>query len=326
MFSDLLICRALLTNSRCLRYVAEVEAARHSPGDDARALARLHQQTVDTLYTESVLAREARRLESFWIMAGVEHGAPQSPYLQHLHELRLVLADIGTGGSLVALGQQLALQTPHEADALALRAATQLLEETTPTRLHTGQALNHHLAQDSRLWRQLADVQPLDSVACIEACQHRYRKAFKLSRRARRKDNLSEWLNKKQVKFYAAVQPSAHLMELFQPHLSYKEKAQHWHLEKLASSLRARIGVCDLRNALHHADFTQLSVQHSSVQKAHVVAVVDAQIGRLDARISRLFKKSFAVKPRGFGRSLAGWQTAAEQGARLTLVPLPRRG
>ena len=325
-FADYIISCSLQTNNRCLRYLAEFDAARFTVEDSLDT--ELH-----TVFTESLLARESRRLQSVWrIFTHSKSASWQqagfSPELKralknHVDALQIAADALSDSASPRRLAMRLASIAVSDEDANAM---VWIARQFTPDKPLSWEHLNQVYTADSTYWRDTQMLRQVTDEAIINGIVRSYRKAYRRSKalKGAKPDSSAadKWLGTNTAKFLCWVQSSAHQMELFRSGVSENDKTQHWYLDKLADSLRMRKGLFELARQIQQlqvqmSDRTQIeggkinatksrkqskkfskqqSVASTPIELAH--AFTQGQIAKMDRRIARLLKPCFLLKPK----------------------------
>ena len=290
--ADYAVSYSLEANNRALRYLAECDA-------QGRMLVQVEGAEVfptdmHSVYAESLLAKDARRLCSMWWMMKPAWQKAGDGAKAHVRILRVTSDVLTDARSHHRLALRLASLATRDDDARAiLHVARRLPTEALPT----WEVMNDLFARDSELWRSCAGFRLMDDAAVAERIQLAYRKGYRLGRDIDT-ESVGAWLDKSGVKLYKWTQIAAHLMELIRPGLSDKTKAQLWYLDKLSDTLRMRNGMVGLNEATRGLD-----ANNGEVDEA--VRYVDHQIAKMNNRIVRLAEGCFAVGPKRFGGAVA---------------------
>lgn len=180
-------------------------------------------------------------------------------------------------------------------------------------------ALNTVFTQDSRFWRDVGDFREVSDASLVHRIARSYRKAhahsaefFELLESAEDAAALSH----RQAKLNRWTQLAAHQLELLRPQLSEKGKAQAWYLDKLADTLRMRMGLVALGNQIR-SDAVVEVVNKSTVKIARRYAA--QQLRKMDQRLGRLAQSCFTTRPKKMRRRLA------EAGEALAVKPVSLR-
>lgn len=283
--ADYVVSYSLEINNRCLRYLAEC---------DARGAAVARQETGDllaaethTVYAESLLARDSRRLVSLWslMQPAWKHGEVRiADHVRALSAGSDALTDSANSRRLALRLASLA-QQDHEAQAM-LKLARKL-----PTDIPmTWDALNELFAQDSHFWRRSNTFRQLDDELVHERIARSYRKSYRLAALLP-PDEPGPWLLGHGANLRRWVELCAHQLELLRPGLSDKGRAQLWYLDKMADTLRTREGLAAMRRAA-----AEVKIKKAAAKI--VGGYIDKQIGKMDKRVVRLAAGCFSSKPK----------------------------
>ncbi len=329
--ADVIVSYSLQINNRCLRYLAECEANgpvvgdnKGDPGEDELQSAAIAgakpeplQAEMHTVYAESLLARDSRRLSSMWQLIGLEDPGLK-PHVQKLSDVSKKIAEVA---SAQRLAMRLASLAQDEDDAKAmLRMARQMPADELPG----WGVLNELFAADSHFWRQPEYFSHLDDEQLVKRVARSYRKAYRLGRELRELNSNGrkyDWLSKRHHKLLFWTQACAHQMELLRRGLSEKNKAQLWYMDKLADTLRMRAGLADLLTRADEIGLGELGTGelraaklrqpdgrkksgklHNDAQQARLY--VFEQIAKMDKRTLRLIDNCLLVKPKKFAALL----------------------
>jgi hypothetical protein len=311
--ADYVVTYSLQLNNRCLRYLADC---------DVRGGQEIGVE-VDTIrpdvsvYAESLLTRDSRRLASMWDLLRPAIGADFASHIERIEHTAKVL----TGGPAQnRLALRLASIAAEEAQAQALVKVVRSRVANETEQL-TWDALNELYLQDSEQWRRIHRLAPIDDDTLIRRIVRSYRKGYRCRREYAEQEAgrlQNRWLGKHAGDWLEWAQHTVHQLELLRPRLSDKGKAQLWYLEKLADTLRTRVGLTHLR----------VEIKVSGVDKfARKIAqeFVDQQIEKMDRRLDRLLSSSYSAKP----KRVAAMLTHAVEGdvldqVALLSVPRPR--
>ncbi|MEM9623696.1 MAG: hypothetical protein AAF993_18765 [Pseudomonadota bacterium] len=295
---DFVVSYSLQINNRCLRYLAECDAHHAPVARPQDAPTPPHQPEMHTVYAESLLARDSRRLASMWSLIGVEHIANSSAAVhQHIEDLVQQTEQLADVASARRLALRLASLAQDELDAQAMLFTSRHLPDNGAV---TWDALNELFARDSHFWRQVELFRDIDNELLVKRITRSYRKAYRM---ARELDGLGEtadqrrWLAKRHAKMCVWVQASAHQMELLRPGLSDRSKSQLWYMDKLLDTLRMRRGLMGLARSQR-----QLDKRYKTDGRA--MQYIQEQIDKMDKRILRLSSNCFAYKPKKLRKML----------------------
>lgn len=283
--ADFVVSYSLEINNRCLRYLAECDArgaavARQESGD-------LMAAEPHTVYAESLLARDSRRLVSMWSLMQPAWKQGDAPIVEHVQALSAgsdALTDSANSRRLALRLASLA-QQDHEAQAM-LKLARKL-----PTDIPmTWDELNELFAADSHFWRRSNTFRQLPDDAVQKRVARSYRKSQRLAALLR-PDEPGAWLHEHGADLRRWVELSTHQLELLRPGLSDKGRAQLWYLDKMADTLRTREGLVAMRRSA-----ARVKMKKSTAKI--VETYIDKQIGKMDKRVVRLAAGSFTSKPK----------------------------
>ncbi len=316
--ADFVVSYSLQINNRCLRYLAECDVQRpHVEAVTSPSRAEPLQAEMHTVYAESLLARDSRRLASMWALTGLAGKASGSSLAAHIEELQKQSANLADVASARRLALRLASLAQDDEDAQAmLQTARQLPADSAPT----WDRLNELFAADSGYWRQPRHFEELDDELLIGRIARSYRKGYRLARELQAIKNNPDrfaWLTEKHVKLCGWVQACAHQMELLRSGLSDTSKAQLWYMDKLADTLRMRAGLVELAQRERDAAAEQVQSEQAQSEQAQVEKMraeqlqaksarqrsgryISDQIAKMDKRTLRLLANCFPCKPKKF--------------------------
>jgi len=295
--ADYVVSYSLQINNRCLRYLAECDL--HGGLLAVSDSGELMASESYTVFTESLIARDTRRLASMWSLMRPGWKGVTPSLADHgvaLLEAANALAD---GASNRRLAFRLAgiAGTDDEAQAI-LKIARKF-----PGDVAMGwESLNEIFTQDSENWRNSEDFRAIDDNILLNRIARRYRKSYRLAALIP-VDDLAGWLDKHGHNLHRWVQLCAHQLELLRPGLSDSGKECLWYLDKMSDSLRTREGLARLSEAV-----SNLKVKKSAAKLAQLH--IDQQIGKMDKRIKHLAKGCFSTKPKAFAQILVPAVTA----------------
>ncbi len=172
--ADYVVSYSLQINNRCLRYLAECDARGGGPTDHSDLVA----VDTHTVYAESLLARDSRRLVSMWSLMGPawkDAGVEMAAHVEALDAGARTLTEAASGRRLALRLANLAAED-YEAQAI-LRVARSLPAEVPMS----WDALNDLFAQDSHFWRKSPSFQHLEDVVVQQRIARSYRKAYRLA-------------------------------------------------------------------------------------------------------------------------------------------------
>ena len=283
---DYVVTYCLEVNNRCLRYLAECD-----PVSDRVDLGiSVGSADSQTVYAESLLARESRRLVALWGLvklsdpgtgladapgeqpAGTEQkpqaaaaGEVQQAHQRDLQQASNILAE-ATAARRLAL--RLASIAPEDQEAAVLLAVARALPVQEGM---DWDELNELFARDSRLWRTGVHATANPEETVLGLAQRAYRKGYKFAHRlaeyVEEDGDVTSWILKYGNKLEYWVHCAAYQIELFRPGLSEKGKSQVWYIDKLADTLRMRRGFVNL------IDYLQL---HQAVEASSDAGTSDA--------------------------------------------------
>ncbi len=286
--ADFVVSYSLEINNRCLRYLAECDARGSMLAADqgAAVAAEMH-----TVYAESLLARDSRRLTSMWALTAPGWKGVNGALGEHVDGLREASGALTDAASNRRLALRLASLASEDDEAEAILKVARKLPSEVPL---TWDDLNDLFADDSACWRAADSFRALADEEVLKRVARSYRKGHRLAGALREHaadGSVVVWLDDESDKFHKWVQLTAHQMELFRGGLSEKTKAQLWYLDKMSDTLRTRAGLRALKRATRRVNVKK------SVAKT-VVGYIDQQITKMDKRIVRLADGCFNVKPR----------------------------
>ena len=301
--ANYIVSHSLEINSRCLRYLAECDVRGDAvPGADTPEGLDAEAHTV---YAESLLARDSRRLSSLQdLMVGARRfeGEEEAVYVAHVRTLRETAHTLSDAASPRRLAMRLAAIAPADEEAQAMLTVARRLEADNSL---GWDALNTVFTQDSRYWRSTDAFQEISDERLIHRIARSYRKAYDHSAdffALLQSQDDSRALAKRQAKLGKWSQLAAHQLELLRPQLSEKGKAQAWYLDKLADTLRMRMGLEALGDAVRGERVNE-DVAKSDVKLAR--KYVTQQLNKMDQRLSRLAQSCFTTRPKKMRRRLA---------------------
>jgi len=302
--ANYIVSYSLEINSRCLRYLADCDV-RGDRVPNAPALDQLSAET-HTVYAESLLARESRRLVSMRSLAGLidDWPAPEginstaTDYDTHTADLAATAEALSDAASPRRLALRLAAIAGDDVDAQAImQVARRLPLEASPS----WDRLNSVFAQDSRYWRNAVAFRELTDARLVHRIAKNYRRAYQ--RGTRLLDSLQETGSSMTGLKSAKLQRwqlTAHQLELLRPRLSEKGKAQAWYLDKLADTLRMRQGLQALQQNIAEGDL-ELDKATRKLGRRYV----EQQLRKMDQRLLRLAQSCFTMRPKKMRRRLA---------------------
>ena len=289
--ADYVVSYSLQINNRCLRYLAECDVRGGTPSlTDSSSLVASDSHSV---FAESLLARDTRRLVSMWSLMrpGWKADAPDlATHVDDLYNAAEALAE-GHSGRRLAMRLASLASADHEAEAI-LKVARKLPNEI----VMTWDVLNDLFAADSLHWRESVSHRDIDDDLVLKRIAKRYRKSYRLAKLMPEQE-AEAWLNAHAENLYRWVQLCAHQLELLRPGLSDKIKAQLWYLDKMSDTLRTRAGLVVLRDIA-----VNIQVKRSAAKLT--ATHVDEQIAKMDKRIERLARGCFATKPKRLVESI----------------------
>lgn len=285
--ADYVVSYSLQINNRCLRYLAEcdVRGGVSAPLDNGDGFAA----ESHTVFAESLLARDSRRLASMWALMkpGWKDASPE--LAAHVAALEAAAAQLAEGAS----GRRLALRLASLANEDYEAEAVLKVARSLPTEVNlTWDALNDLFAEDSRYWRNSVGFKHLEDRVIEHRVTRSYRKSLRLAALIPAAD-VDLWLDKHAQSLHRWVRLCAHQLELLRPGLSDKGKAQLWYLDKMSDTLRTRSGLIDLRRQ------TRATKVKKSAGKL-AVGHLDQQIEKMNKRIVRLADNAFDTKLKRF--------------------------
>ena len=295
--ADWVVSCSLEINSGCLRYLAES----HVRGASAVST-EPEDMGLDTqaIYTESLLARDSRKILSHWRL--LSEGLKGSESVQaHIATLTEVVDQLTDDPAPMRLAMRLAGQAPEEEQAqLMLRLGRSLPPKPGPD----WTSLNELFASDSALWRKTAFFEEIEDEYLSRRIGRDYRAAYKVLKRfpsqSWTEEKVSAELNDELDTLAHHVQLASHHMELLRATLSDKQKHQLWYLDKLANALRMRHG---LRELMYLTREARLDLDKKSAKLAR--KYLAGQERKVNKRIQKLFAGTFTVKPKKFTRELS---------------------
>lgn len=290
--ADYVVSYSLEINNRCLRYLAECDARTGvvSAGETNDTFSgELH-----TVYAESLLARDSRRLTSMWSLMQPGWKDTDPRVALHVGAFTNAARALTSASSSHRLALRLASLASEDQEAEAiLKVARKLPSEVALT----WDALNELFAADSLHWRGSMSFRHLEDDVLQQRVVRSYRRGYRLGAEIPSED-APEWLRGHAQKFYNWVQLSTHQLELLRPGLSDKGRAQLWYLDKMSDTLRTRAGLEDLRAAARE-------VRVKKAASKMVQKYIDQQIQKMDKRVVRLAEGCFTSKPNRLGSMIA---------------------
>ncbi len=314
--AEYVVSYSLETNSRCLRYLAEMQPLVHISGDgpvsgstDGPLEADLEP---DAIFVENILARDCRRLCGMWSLVGRVFNAlklvDQDDHLDHHVALINEIAERLTEQSAIQrLTLKLASQATEDEEATRLMQLARLLP------VSPGPAwaeLNDVFADDSALWRDHSQLVSLPDQALLDAVRRTYRQGYKL-KKALLVDQRGKQAKKGQKRAIlqpgseyerlcgslgTAAQELVHHLELLRPGLSDKGKRVLWYVDKLAEALRLQSTLTSLKAAL--------PVDLEAAERAFVEDYLSMQQKKVRKRIELLLNDAYPVKHKRMGKLL----------------------
>jgi hypothetical protein len=281
--ADYVVSYSLQINNRCLRYLAECDARGAGPTESNDLVAG----ESHTVYAESLLARDSRRLVSMWVLMQPAWKNGDSNLAEHVAALDQGARLLTEASSSRRLALRLANLASEDNEAQAILRVARSLPAEVPM---TWDELNDLFARDSHFWRKSSSFRILQDDVLHQRVVRSYRKAYRLVTLLPEHES-GVWLDAHGANLHLWVQRAAHQMELLRPGLSDKAKAQLWYLDKTSDTLRTRAGLLKLREATASVD-----VKKSAVKL--VTQYIELQIEKMDKRMVRLVKGSFSSKPK----------------------------
>ena len=285
LLADYVVGFSLQINNRCLRHLAECDTHRGfaHPLEGAEGFVG----DVHTVYTESLLARDSRRLVSLWALMKPAWKDGPEEVVEHIDALQAKARALTDAASTRRLAMQLAslAGADHEAEAI-LRVARKLPAEVPLS----WDSLNELFTSDSHFWRASPGFDRLQDTAIQQRIARSYRKSYRLAA-LMLNERTSQWLDRHGDNFGRWVGLTTHHLELLRDGLSDKGKAQLWYLGKLSDTLRTRSGLCELRDVTRNAEVKKAT-------RKVVTRYIDQQILKMDKRAERLCEGCFCRKPR----------------------------
>lgn len=288
---------SLEVNTRCLKFLAECRV----PGADTRAGSDLAPAppkaagaqdscSPNTVYTESVLARDSRRLTSLWHLA-MPAAAPTTfeEIRRHYKELRGAAHELSLAPANRALALRLANLATEEADAATMQVLAQRMP--APPELPWID-LCAVFARDSALWRDPQAFQVLPNSHLLDRLTRVYRKGHRIVGLLLKAPDGAMHQRKDLIKLERLVRLTYHQMELLRAGLSEKGRSQLWFLEKLSEAVRMRLHMEHLLQALED------DPDGGSLDVGSTRLYVASHRERMNRRIEKLGQGAFGPKPK----------------------------
>jgi hypothetical protein len=297
-FADFVVSYSLHTNNRCLRYLAETDAGGVlAPGDDERLAEFADELSRDahTVYSENLLAREARKLSSLWALVAPVIPADDEVLLRHIDRLRQAAVELSESSSSRRLAVRLASVAVDEGDAHAMLFVARRLPAHAQV---DWDELNQLFTADSRYWRDRPVIRTFDDDIIVRRISKSYRKVYRAAQKIVERGSL-DWSSHDAERLTRWSHMAAHQLELLRDSLSDKGKTRLWFLEKLSDSLRNLTGLRELlaqTQALSEANSLQDIPENGMIGTA--IQYIEQQRNKMDGRIVRLAEKGFKTKPK----------------------------
>lgn len=281
--ADYVVSYSLQINNRCLRYLAECDTRGVGPGETTELVAA----EAHTVFAESLLARDSRRLVSMWALMRPAWKDSGQDLASHVESIAIGARLLTEAASSRRLALRLANIAAQDFEAQAILKVARSLPADEPM---TWDELNDLFAQDSHHWRRSTSFLPVEDETLQKRIVKRYRKAYRLAMLLP-EESPGWWLDQHGDNLHAWVKAASHQLELLRPGLSDKGKAQLWYLDKMSDTLRTRAGLETLKTAAMVVD-----VKKSAIKL--VTEYIEQQIAKMDKRMVRLVEGSFSSKPK----------------------------
>jgi len=285
LLADYVVSFSLQINNRCLRHLAECDA--HGGFTQAKEGAEGFVGEVQTVYTESLLARDSRRLVSLWALMKPAWKGSSPGLTEHVEALQVGAQALTGAASVRRLAMRLAALVSEDYEAEAILRVARKLPAELPL---TWDALNELFTTDSHFWRASPGFDELPDADIAQRITRSYRKAYRYAG-LMLNETTGSWLDSQGDNFDHWVGLTTHQLELLRDGLSDKGKAQLWYLGKLSDTLRTRSGLCELRSATREAKVKKAT-------RKLVIRYIDQQIQKMDKRAAKLCEGCFCRKPK----------------------------
>jgi len=297
-FADWIISCSLEVNNGCLRFLADSQA-RGSTAVSPES----EDSTLDTraIYTESLLARDTRKIVSHWrlVQPAWVASEPAAQKAARVHVVKLV--DMATTlthvPAPVRLAMRLASQAIDDKQAkLMLSLARSLPGPGGPE----WSSLNDLFTHDSALWRNPQLFGEVDDELVSRRLGGAYRRGYRMAKGL--KSGWTEQVGSAEIEqvlgaLMQSSQIALHGTELLRGVLSDKHKHQLWHLDKVVDALRMRHALRILRERAR-----QVGLAKKKVKLARKYLATEEI--RANKKIDKLLVTAFTTKPKKYGRKL----------------------
>ncbi len=249
-----------------------------------------------TVFTESLLARDTRRLLSMWSLMQPALPAESDLIHGHISALKTALAALAEEPQGHRLALRIASIASQDSEANALVSVARFFKTPKEVNLElTWDDLNELFTQDSAAWRRSTGFKHIEDKLLARRVTRNYRKGYRLAAELlqAQRGSVDAWLSVNATKFQKWVQHITHQLELLRPGLSEKGRAQLWYLGKLADTLRMRSGLLDLEQATQQAHLKKGTLKVAS-------NCINGQIAKMDNRVVRLLEGCFKIKHKRF--------------------------
>lgn len=287
---DWLVSRSLEMNNGCLRYLAESQVRGQGVVTLERGEPSLDVQTV---YSESVVAGDSRRILSMWQL--VKPRLPRTSMAEeHVRRLSQIVATLADVPAPRRLGLSLASQAVEDENAkIMLRLVRSMPTAPGPD----WSELNETFTLDSALWRDARNFAEVDDGFLSKRFGRAYRRGYKQAVALRSQGGYPQNSDQDTIVYLQRLtescQLATHHLELLRAVMSDKQKQQYWFLDKLNAALRTRRGVRQLIQFSREADGSKKVARRAR-------KYLKAQDARINRRIDRLLDRAFALKPKKF--------------------------
>lgn len=315
--AQLLIGDALLTNSRCLRFLAQQRSQRAR----AAASAGSAGATATGVLTDSLLSdqemqalrRSIVRLGSHWrLLRGTE--------LDQLARLgvarhKAVMALLPPGSAVGRAAKELLEQTEDPKGRAALR---EVMDQWVVSRLVRQVSavdrdrLLELLEADAMAWQEAVDrVEPGNRLPILDGLRRCYRKPRRLARSLKGGAD-----DVRLAQLHDLVTRNVAQLELLRPALSEPYAKQLWYLQRLERNLKRRLDLAAFEQKLYSMD---LRTERLAKVQQRAQQAVQARAQVQEQRTGKLVALAYGPKPKAYADGIAA-DLSALQGRTLTLA------
>lgn len=307
--ADLVVIYSLQLNNRCLRYLADCDvrggAALGTQADEIHPDASGHESgyasgyasgytsVYTSVYAEELLTLDSRRLLAMWDLFRRSLSADLISHIEAVDRSTSSLS--GPTQKRVAL--RLASIAAQDEQAQAMVKVVRALPTDPGLSGVSWRVLNELFLRDSQYWRSRHSHAPVANESLVRRMIKNYRSGHRCHLSFMQEEGAGQrrWLQANASGWLEFAQLTVHQLELLRPRLSDKGKLQLWYLEKLADTLRTRVGLRQLRSEIKSVDINKA---------ARKVAreLVGQQIEKMDRRLDRLVRPSYKLKPKPLRR------------------------